>query len=118
MNVFSISPETTGTYLSQAGGEFGPEIKRAGYDALVVKGKSESPVYLKITTQETSCTIEFVDADHIWGMERVKANGILRNQLGSKYRMHRSDLPVKTGLLVQISCSRRTITRAEVVSAR
>ena len=87
VNIFSISPETTGTYLSQAGGEFGPEIKRAGYDALVVKGKSESPVYLKITTQGNSCTIEFIDANHIWGMERVKANGILNNELGAKYRM-------------------------------
>ena len=87
VNVFSISPETTGTYLTQAGGEFGPEIKRAGYDALVVKGKSESPVYLKITTQGNRGTIEFVGANHIWGMERVKADGILNNELGAKYRM-------------------------------
>ena len=87
VNVFSISPETTGTYLTQAGGEFGPELKRAGYDALVVKGKSESPVYLKITTQGDSCSVEFVDAKPIWGMERVKANGILNNELGGNYRM-------------------------------
>jgi len=87
VNVFAISPETTGTYLTQAGGEFGPELKRAGYDALVVKGKSESPVYLKIMTLGNNCTIEFVDADHIWGLERVKAHGILNNELGPKYRM-------------------------------
>jgi len=87
VNIFSISPETTGTYLSQAGGEFGPELKRAGYDALVLKGKSESPVYLKITTEGNSCTVEFVDAKPIWGMERVKANGILNKELGAKYRM-------------------------------
>ena len=87
VNIFSISPETTGTYLSQAGGEFGPEIKRAGYDALVIKGKSDSPVYLRITTHKNRCTIEFIDANHIWGMERVKANGILNNELGSKYGM-------------------------------
>lgn len=87
VNVFSVSPETTGTYLTQAGGEFGPELKRAGYDALVVKGKSEAPVYLKITTQGNSCSVEFVDAKPIWGMERVKANGILNDELGEAYRM-------------------------------
>jgi aldehyde:ferredoxin oxidoreductase len=36
VNVLSLSPETTGIYTSQGGGEFGPDIKRAGYDALVI----------------------------------------------------------------------------------
>ena len=48
VNVLSFSPETTGIYLSQAGGEFGPGIKRAGFDALAITGASDEPVILVI----------------------------------------------------------------------
>ncbi len=85
VNVFSLSPETTGTYLSQAGGEFGPELKRAGFDGLVVLGKSDSPVYVKITTIGEECSCEFIDAAHIWGKDRVETKEILQAELDKKY---------------------------------
>ena len=85
VNIITLSPETTGIYISQAGGEFGPDIKRVGFDALVIKGKADSPIYLKITTTENKCVCEFIDARHLWGKDRVEANEILKNELGEKY---------------------------------
>ncbi|MBC8184119.1 hypothetical protein H8E88_23755 [candidate division KSB1 bacterium] len=87
VNVFSLSPETTGTYLSQAGGEFGPDLKRAGYDGLVILGKADSPVYVKITTVGRTCSCDFIDARHLWGKDRVEANEILKSELVIKYSM-------------------------------
>ncbi len=87
VNVLTISPETTGIYLSQAGGEFGPEMKRAGFDAVVVIGKASSPVYLKITTLNQKTFCDFLPADHLWGKDRVEANEILKKDLPEKYSM-------------------------------
>jgi aldehyde:ferredoxin oxidoreductase len=53
-----------GTFLdSHAGGHFGPMIKRAGYDYIMITGKSERPVYLHITPE----TVRFEDATSLWG---------------------------------------------------
>lgn len=87
VNIFSLSPETTGTYLSQAGGEFGPELKRAGFDGLVVTGKADTPIYIKITTIGKEASCEFIDASHLWGKDRVEANEILNSELENKYSM-------------------------------
>jgi aldehyde:ferredoxin oxidoreductase len=48
---------------SPAGGPFGPELKSAGYDALVVEGAADAPVYLWIHEGEA----EIRDASHLWG---------------------------------------------------
>jgi len=50
---------------SYAGGRFGLSLKRAGFDAMMVRGKANSPVYLKIV--EGKVTIE--DASALWGMD-------------------------------------------------
>ncbi len=57
------SPLTGGLGKSEAGGFWGPELKRAGYDALVIKGKADYPVYLKIVDDQ----VEIVDASHLSG---------------------------------------------------
>ncbi len=48
---------------SNSGGKFGAELKFAGYDLLVVHGRSPQPVYLHIVDDE----VEFVPAGEIWG---------------------------------------------------
>ena len=54
----------TGIYGdSFAGGHFGPEIKFAGYDAIVITGASKDPVYLWINDDE----VKILDAAHLWG---------------------------------------------------
>lgn len=57
------SPLSGALASSEAGGWFGHELKRAGLDALVVHGKSETPVYLWIKDGE----VEICPADHLWG---------------------------------------------------
>ena len=56
----------TGGYgESEAGGYWGVELKKAGYDAVIIEGASEKPVYLWIHEG----TIEIRDADDLWGLE-------------------------------------------------
>jgi aldehyde:ferredoxin oxidoreductase len=81
VNILSKAPESTGIYLSQAGGEFGPALKRAGYDALVITGKSDIPVILDINNDK----VGFFAAADLWGMDRVKARHQLITDMGKDY---------------------------------
>ncbi len=62
--VVSKSPETRLIHDSYAGDAFGPMLKRAGFDAVVVEGVSKDPVYLWIHNGEA----EIRDASRIWGL--------------------------------------------------
>lgn len=79
--VITKSPQT-GLFLdSHFGGFFAAEIKKAGFDILLLKGRSEKPIYLKINNNE----IEFLDASKIWGKEcSFVHNWILKNH--DKYK--------------------------------
>jgi len=59
----SKSPKTGTIFESNIGGSFGPELKFAGYDGIVVTGRSQTPVYLKI--QNHGVTLE--DASPVMG---------------------------------------------------
>ena len=48
---------------SNSGGFFGPELKYAGYDMIILENKSAKPVYLSIADDD----IELRDAAHLWG---------------------------------------------------
>jgi aldehyde:ferredoxin oxidoreductase len=74
VNVVSLSPETTGIFTSQGGGEFGPDIKRAGFDALVITGASATPIYLDIQNDH----VAFEDATALWGLDRGQAYNRLK----------------------------------------
>jgi aldehyde:ferredoxin oxidoreductase len=61
--VIAKSP-MTGIYgRSNVGGGFGPEMKWAGYDMIIIRGKSEKPAYLWIDDEH----VQILDARHIWG---------------------------------------------------
>lgn len=65
----------TGTFLdSHIGGHFGPQVKRAGLDYLVITGKSAKPVSLYITPGQVS----FEDAAELWGKDRFETEKRLR----------------------------------------
>ena len=51
---------------SNSGGAFGPELKYAGYDAIIIEGKAAKPVYLWINDDK----VEIRDAAAIWGRTR------------------------------------------------
>jgi len=75
----------TGYYgESEAGGFFGPELKFAGFDAVVIQGRAESPVYLYINDGQ----VEIRDAAHLWGCDNWQTLERLKNELGdSKIRV-------------------------------
>lgn len=60
------------------GGDFGPKMKLAGYDAIVITGKSETPVYLYISAEG----VEILDAGQIWGLGNYIAQDILATKHG------------------------------------
>ena len=53
---------------SNAGGYFGGELKRAGYDAIVVTGAAETPVRLRIRDDRVS----ILPADDLWGLDTME----------------------------------------------
>lgn len=53
-NLVSKSPHTGTIFSSNTGGAFGPELKFAGYDGIVLKGAAREPVYLKIMDNRVS----------------------------------------------------------------
>ncbi|MCD4817952.1 MAG: aldehyde ferredoxin oxidoreductase family protein [Candidatus Cloacimonetes bacterium] len=59
----SKSPLTNSIHDCHCGGNFGPALKRSGYDYLVITGKSENPVYIYLTDEK----VEIKDASHLWG---------------------------------------------------
>ncbi len=75
--VTSKSPATGAYGYSNSSGFFGPELKHAGYDLLIFKGKSSSPVYLKVEDDQ----IEILDASDFWGME----TGAVEKELRETY---------------------------------
>jgi aldehyde:ferredoxin oxidoreductase len=64
---------------SNCGGFFGPELRKTGYDGIVIKGASENPVYLEI--KENGAEIK--DASDLWGMGIFETAKILKEKSGS-----------------------------------
>lgn len=75
--VVTKGPLTNCITTSNSGGHWGPELKFAGYDLLVIAGRAETPVYLLIEDDEVS--IE--DATHLWGMGVWETEDVLRRDL-------------------------------------
>ena len=68
----------TGAYGdAEVGGFWGTELKHAGYDAIIIEGRSEKPVYLWIKDGEA----EIRDAAHLWGKPTLECQDILRNDV-------------------------------------
>jgi aldehyde:ferredoxin oxidoreductase len=71
------SPVTGGWNDANSGGYFGPELKRAGFDAVFVQGASETPVYVWIKDGE----VEIKDAAHLWGKDVLETEAALKAEL-------------------------------------
>src|SRR5512133_2762574 len=66
-NRFSVTTKSplTGTVLdANSGGFWGMQFKKAGYDVMIIRGKSEKPVWIEIKND----VITFHDASELWGM--------------------------------------------------
>lgn len=60
------------------GGYMGAEIRQAGYDNVIIQGKSDEPVYLYIHDE----TVEIRDAGKVWGKETLEAERLIKNEIG------------------------------------
>lgn len=63
-NISSLSPQTGHVASSNCGGSFGYFLKKAGYDALILQGKSEERIRIVIKNDQ----VTFENADDLWGM--------------------------------------------------
>ncbi|MBU1880275.1 MAG: aldehyde ferredoxin oxidoreductase family protein, partial [Chloroflexi bacterium] len=72
------SPLTGFVGSSNMGGFFAPELRWAGFDHLVIKGKADRPVYLWIHDGE----IEIRDAAHLWGEDIPTTQELIKEELG------------------------------------
>jgi len=77
-SIISKSPLTNTYADSAAGARWGPLFKRAGYDVLVIQGKSENPVYIYIEDDE----VKIRDARGVWGMDSYQAVDEIRKEIG------------------------------------
>jgi len=59
---------------SQCGGYFGPQLKYAGYDMIIIQGKSRTPVYITIENEN----VEIRDATHLWGKDTFETEEIIK----------------------------------------
>ena len=75
--VCSKSPATGIWAESHYGGFFAPELKYAGYDFLIVEGKSEKPVYLQILDEH----VDILDAGDYWGKNTHEVEGKLKKKV-------------------------------------
>jgi aldehyde:ferredoxin oxidoreductase len=73
------SPLTGTAGESEAAGFFGPELKLAGFDAVVLRGRSETPVYLWVNDGKA----EIRDAGHISDLGAREAEDAIRKEMGS-----------------------------------
>lgn len=82
-HIAAISP-ATGIYGdSNVGGKFGAELKFAGYDAIVLRGTSDVPVYLRIDDD----AVELRAADPYWGRGSLQTEEDLKRDLGDEYQV-------------------------------
>jgi len=79
-SVGARSPLTGAYGEAEAGGFFGAELKHAGYDGIVVRGRAESPVYLWVHDGEA----EIRDAGHLWGLDIGDSQEVIRKELGDR----------------------------------
>ncbi|MDO8673976.1 MAG: aldehyde ferredoxin oxidoreductase family protein [Dehalococcoidia bacterium] len=81
--VFAKSPLTGGWGDANSGGDFGPALKFAGFDAVLISGVSPKPVYLLLDAGKPSIK----DASHLWGKDSNETEDILREENGKKVQV-------------------------------
>jgi aldehyde:ferredoxin oxidoreductase len=78
--VITKSPATGTIFDSHAGGYFAPQLRKAGYAAVIITGASDSPVYLWINDDE----VEIRDASKVWGKNTDVTTDELINETDEK----------------------------------
>jgi aldehyde:ferredoxin oxidoreductase len=103
----SKSPANYGVGEAKAHGTFGTELKRAGYDAVIIKGKAERPVYLWIDDD----SVQLLDATQLMGKSPGETEDAIREELGDYY-IRVAAIGVAGEKLSRIACIINDKTRA------
>ena len=74
--VVTKSPLTRGWCDSYSSGRISVELKKAGYDGMVVRGRSNHPCYLRIDDRR----VEIREADRLWGKDSFETEGLLKER--------------------------------------
>lgn len=75
------SPLTHGYGDGNVGTRFSINLRKAGYDGLIVEGKAEKPVYILIENDN----VEIRNADHLWGLDTFETEDKLINEVGKGF---------------------------------
>ncbi|AEM77864.1 aldehyde ferredoxin oxidoreductase family protein [Thermoanaerobacter wiegelii] len=81
--VISKSPLNNMFDDSYFGGHFIQEVKYAGYDAIVISGKSETPVFILIEDDN----VKILEADYLWGLDTYETYDVLKGKLGKDVKI-------------------------------
>ena len=79
--VFAKSPASKLLGEAYSTGQWGAELRQAGYDIIVIKGKAEKPKYLWIDDE----SVQLMDASHLWGKSTWDTEETVRKDLGDQY---------------------------------
>jgi aldehyde:ferredoxin oxidoreductase len=79
-NISAKSPQTGILGDSNAGGHFAPEMKFAGYDQIIIEGRSREPVYIHISDGE----VELRDAGFLTGRDVYERDRLIRSDFGDR----------------------------------
>ncbi len=79
--VFAKSPASRLLGEAYSTGQWGAELRAAGYDILVIKGKAAKPKYLWIDDE----SVQLMDASHLWGKTTWETEEAIRKDLGDEY---------------------------------
>jgi aldehyde:ferredoxin oxidoreductase len=93
------SPVTDGYGMAESGGFIATELKKAGWDGIIVEGKASKPVYLYINDD----IVEIRDASHLWGKGIGQVNEEIKKELGDN-RIKLAQIGPAGENLVQYSC--------------
>jgi aldehyde:ferredoxin oxidoreductase len=74
------SPLTGVWCQARSGGAFGPKLKHAGFDHLIIEGKSEDPVYLLLGDRQ----VEVREAQHLWGKNVETTTNTIQEEIGDR----------------------------------
>jgi len=80
-SVVARSPATGLTGEGNSGGFWGPELRRTGYDGIIVTGRAEQPVWLEV---REGLTPRLHDASGLWGMDMYSVQESVKAEMGDK----------------------------------
>ncbi len=103
----SKSPETNLLGESVSHGTFGAELKRAGYDAVVITGKAEKPSYIWIDDN----SVQLLDASALWGKSPGETEDAIKDEIGDYY-VRVASIGLAGEKLSKIACIINDKTRA------